>query len=121
MLKKILVVDDDLQQRILLKNFLKNKDFDVIVAIDGQEGVSKAVSEMPDLIIMDHLMPKMDGMTAIEILKSSPKTSKIPIIVLSSCVLDGKCRTADKTFTKPLDSSVLYSTIQNLLYCKGIN
>lgn len=81
--KKILLVDDE--KDIIKMNMLRLIDlsYDVISANDGKEGLKKAEKEVPDLIILDVMMPKMDGLKTLIKLKSNPKTSHIPVIMLS--------------------------------------
>lgn len=81
--KKILLVDDE--EYIIKMNMLRLVDlnYDVISASDGRDGFEKAEKESPDLIILDVVMPRMDGLQALVKLKSSPKTSRIPVIMLS--------------------------------------
>ena len=82
--KKILVVDDDPDFAQLLQFDLKKKGFDTVVAGDGEQGLEKAASEKPDLIILDIKMPKMDGYTLVRRLKKDDETRQIPLVVLTS-------------------------------------
>ena len=86
--KKILVIDDDLLNTKLVKEILEKNNYEVITATDGQDGLEKTESEQPDLIILDIIMPKMDGYTFLrEIrakeIKASQKRQPIPIVVLT--------------------------------------
>ena len=63
---------------------LKAHDVEVITAVNGQEGVEKAESDQPDLIILDATMPVMDGLEALAVLKANPETKNIPVIMLSA-------------------------------------
>lgn len=82
--KKILVVEDSPSMVTVLKNTLEEEGYAVVTATDGLEGLKKAMQELPDLIITDALMPKMDGVTMMSTLRSSPETAMIPAILLTS-------------------------------------
>lgn len=86
---KILVVEDNENNRRLLRDILTFHGHEVLVAADGQEGVVMARELMPDLILMDIQMPGMDGMTATGILKGDPATSGLKIIALTSFAMQG--------------------------------
>jgi len=81
---KVLCVDDDHGQRLLLTFFLERQGLDVRSAADGEEGVAIAREWMPDLILMDLMMPGMDGFQATEILRADPHTAHIPILALTA-------------------------------------
>jgi len=81
--KKILVVDDEPSVRSLVKKLL-GKKYTILEASDGKEAVSMALSHQPDLILMDILMPKMDGLTACYTIKSDQATRSIPVIMLTA-------------------------------------
>ena len=82
--KKILVVDDEPSVLKVLKRRLESKNYDVITAEDGLEGLEKALESKPDLIISDIMMPTMDGYTFIKKLKAKPGFSRIPVIILTA-------------------------------------
>ena len=81
---KVLCVDDDHGQRVLLTFFLERQGLDVRAAGDGNEGVAMAQEWQPDLILMDLMMPGMDGFKATEILRAGPRTAHIPILALTA-------------------------------------
>ena len=83
---KILIVDDEPGVVELIKNSLEKNDYEVVTASDGLEGVEKAWSKNPDLIILDIMMPNMSGGDAVRELKSNSTTRNIPIIFLSAVV-----------------------------------
>lgn len=83
-MKKVLVVDDEVFIRKMIEARLKPAGIAVIQAQNGMEAVEKAASEMPDLIIMDVMMPKMDGFKACEAIRSNPAVSGIPILMLTA-------------------------------------
>ncbi len=81
---KILFVDDDNFLRKVYEAELKEKNFDVVLAQDGEEGLEKAQLEDPDLIILDMIMPKKSGFEVLTELQRNPKTRNIPVIILSN-------------------------------------
>jgi len=83
-IKKILVADDEEQNRLLLKLILEKEGYNVVEAYNGKEAVNKVIQETPDLIVMDVMMPEMTGIEASKILKQKNKTKNIPIIILSA-------------------------------------
>ncbi len=87
MAKRILVVDDEPDIVAVVKFTLENRGFEVITAYDGKEGLDKAKTFKPDIIILDVLMPKMYGNTLVAELENNDDTKNIPIIFLS-CLVD---------------------------------
>jgi CheY-like chemotaxis protein len=81
---RILIVDDNHSLVLATERVLQKEGFDVITAYDGLEGLEKARAEKPDLIILDIMMPKMDGYEVCRQLKDDPATTQIPIIILSA-------------------------------------
>lgn len=81
--KKILVVDDEEDMQKLLKVRLEQEDFNVITAADGDVAIKAAELEVPDLIILDIMLPKMDGYTCLKEIRRLPKTKDIPVLILS--------------------------------------
>jgi len=84
--KKILIVDDEKKLRELLDLRLSAESFTVIEAADGEEGVAVARKHSPDLILMNVMMPKMDGGEAVKELQQDPATKDIPVIFLTSMI-----------------------------------
>lgn len=84
---KILIVDDDDMIRMMYQKIFVFSGFDADIAADGEEGVQKAQSVNPDLVLLDVMMPKMTGLQALEKLKANEKTKNIPVVMLTS--LDG--------------------------------
>lgn len=120
MLKKILVVDDEAELLKAISILLKTSGYEVITAQDGQEGLEKAKSLSPDLIVLDILMPKMDGYEACRLLKFDEKYKSIPIIMLTAKVQDidkamGKKVGADDYITKPFETQDLVDKIKKHL------
>ena len=81
---KILIVDDDVDLVKVMKGTLESKPFDVIVAYNGKEGLEKAKKEKPDLILLDIMMPVMDGFNFAEQFSKDPSIAKIPVLALTS-------------------------------------
>ena len=105
---KILLVEDNEMNRDMLTRRLQRKGYDVVVALDGEEGIAKTKSENPDLILMDMRMPVLDGWEATRRLKADEATRKIPVIALTAHAmaddrqqaLDAGCDDYD---TKPVE------------------
>jgi CheY-like chemotaxis protein len=117
---KILLVEDNEMNRDMLSRRLTRKGFEVIIAIDGGQGVEVAATELPDLILMDMSLPIIDGWEATHTLKSTPQTQAIPIIALTAHAMAGdreKCLEAgcDDYDTKPIEFSRLLGKIQAFL------
>jgi len=88
MSEKILVVDDDKPLRELYKARLEESGFLVVEAGDGEDGLVQAMNQKPDLIVLDLMMPKINGMDVLDILKATDETRKIPVIVVTALVHD---------------------------------
>ena len=115
---KILLVEDNELNRDMLSRRLKRRDYDVEMAVDGQQGVDLTRALMPDLILMDMSLPIIDGWTATGILKSDSSTSHIPIIALTAHAMEGerqKCLEAgcDDFDTKPIEFKRLLEKINH--------
>jgi two-component system alkaline phosphatase synthesis response regulator PhoP len=81
--KKVLIVDDEPNVRRLSHTILSNK-FDVVEAEDGRQALDQVTAQKPDIILMDMMMPKMDGLTACHIIKNDPITKAIPVIMVTA-------------------------------------
>lgn len=119
-MSKVLYIEDHPAQRDILAQMLELNGFEVAVASDGVEGVDKAREWLPDLILMDLRMPRMDGFEAIKVLRAEDKTSVIPIIAISAWAsAKHKERAlaagANEHFTKPVDLNRLLTTIGRYL------
>ena len=120
MAKRILIVDDEVQLVEMVKMRLEAAGYEIISAYDGQEGFDKAKKDKPDLIILDLMLPKMDGYKVCGLLKNDARYSKIPIIMFTARVQDedvrlGKDLGAEEYVTKPFDPKILLSKIKKLL------
>ena len=113
----ILVVDDDESIRSLLQQELGDAGYEIEEATNGKEAVARVRSLKPDLVILDIMMPEMNGFDVAAVLKNDPQTMDIPIIVLS--IVQDKTRGfrigVDRYLTKPIDTSLLFNEIGNLL------
>jgi two-component system cell cycle response regulator DivK len=89
MSRRILVVDDNNDSRELVVKVLKNKGYEMIEAIDGEEALEKAVSEKPDLILLDISIPKLNGYEVTKRLKSLEEVKDIPVVALTAHAMKG--------------------------------
>jgi len=118
--KKILITDDDTDERRLIKLLLREFNFEIIEAEDGEEGVNKAVANHPDLIIMDHRMPKMTGYEAIKKIQMNEKLREIPIIMMTAQRFDSQMKDMIKMdvveyIPKPFDRIAFLEAIKKIL------
>jgi CheY-like chemotaxis protein len=119
-LQKILVVEDNEMNRDMVGRRLQRRGYDVVVAVDGQEGIDMAYSEDPDLILMDMSLPVLNGWEATRQLKQDKRTRGIPIIALTAHAMASDRESAieagcDDYDTKPLEFSRLIGKIHALL------
>ena len=115
----VLVVEDDEDLRHFIKNILV-PDYDVLFAVDGQEGLEIALKEIPDFIVSDIMMPRMDGLQLLKELKTNINTSHIPLILLTAKTtieskLEGLTFGADDYITKPFNVQYFRARIENLI------
>ena len=118
-MNKILLVEDNEMNRDMLSRRLVRKGFEVVIAVDGQEGVNMARSESPCLILMDMSLPVMDGWEATRIIKADENSKSIPIIGLSAHAMSGDrekglAAGCDEYETKPVDFQSLLDKIEAL-------
>jgi CheY-like chemotaxis protein len=118
--KKILIVDDSGTARMLEQAALARGAWQVITARDGQEGVEKAATDQPDLILMDVMMPRMDGFSAVRAIRSADATKAIPIIMVTTRgeplnVEQGYQSGANDFVTKPVNTLELLTKVRSLL------
>lgn len=118
-MKKILVVEDNQEFRSFMTEQL-SKDFNVIQASDGEEGEASAIQNLPDIIITDIMMPKVDGVEMCKRLKNNIQTSHIPVIILTArtsdeFMLSGYEAGADAYLSKPFKFDILLAKIRNLI------
>jgi two-component system alkaline phosphatase synthesis response regulator PhoP len=123
--KKILLVDDDPDFVEAVSLILKPKKFDVVTAYNGIEGLRKATSEKPDLIVLDVMMPEKDGYAVCKELKSNPQLHHIPVLLLTAVASHipttrytqemGLETEADDYLDKPVEPNMLVKRIESLL------
>ena len=118
--KTILIVEDEPRNMKLLHDLLQRFGYEIIEASDGEQGVKIAGEKIPDLILMDIMMPKMDGLEATRIIKADEKTKHIPIIALTSYAMKGdKEKTieagCDGYIAKPIDIKEVLKAIEHFL------
>jgi two-component system cell cycle response regulator DivK len=116
---KILLVEDNEMNRDMLARRLTRRGYEVVIAVDGQQGVDLARAELPDVILMDMSLPVLDGWEATRTLKSDAATQQIPVMGLTAHAMAGdreKCLEAgcDEYGTKPVDFADLIEKIQKL-------
>ena len=117
---KVLVVEDNEMNRDMLSRRLQRRGYEVVVSVDGEDGVSKARSESPDIILMDMDLPVLDGWAATQMLKAAPETQSIPVIALTAHAMAGDREKAldagcDDYDTKPVEFARLIQKIEKLL------
>jgi CheY-like chemotaxis protein len=117
---KILLVEDNEMNRDMLSRRLERRGYQVVIAVDGVEGVRMAQAEAPALILMDMSLPVLDGWEATRQIKAAPATGDIPIIALTAHAMSGDREKAieagcDDFDTKPVDLPRLLAKIEALL------
>ena len=121
--KKILLIDDDDECIMIIGSILEKAGFEVISAMDGQEGLERAASEHPDLILLDVMMPEMDGWDTCDSIKANKGINDVPIVYLT-CVnppkslhqSHGALETDwDEYLTKPIRRNQLLATVNKLV------
>lgn len=120
MKRKILLIEDNPATIDVIEKELEFLGYESVIAEDGKEGVEKATSYLPDLIIMDISLPKMDGLEASTAIRKNPKTQTIPILAATARALPGdkeKCLQAgcDDYIAKPFTHRELGAAIKKLL------
>ncbi|MFZ0964497.1 MAG: response regulator [Terriglobia bacterium] len=122
--RKVLLVDDSTTALLMEHMILKNRgDFDLINARDGVEAVDKATAEMPDLIVMDIVMPRMGGIEAMKQIRLNEATRHIPIILVTTrgepeTIETGYASGCNEYVTKPINGIELLTKIEDLIAAK---
>jgi len=118
--KKILIVEDNLDVIYILRRQVANLGYDTLVATNGREAVEMAATHLPDLILMDIMLPEMNGLEATRLIRGNPKTNSIPILAATArvtmkdrdeCLQNG----CDDYMPKPFTPAQLASNIEKLL------
>jgi CheY-like chemotaxis protein len=123
--KKVLIVDDEPNVRRLLRTIL-SKNFNVVEAEDGKQAIEIANSQKPDVILMDMMMPKMDGLTACLAIKNNPATKLIPVIMVTAISFELNIKLSQQMgangyVTKPFSSQALLDKIAQVLTVTDCN
>lgn len=121
---KVLLVEDNEMNRDMLSRRLARKGFQVVVAVDGQMGVEMAMSEAPDIVLMDMSLPVIDGWEATRKIKADERTRHLPVIALTAHAMsEDREKTiaagCDDYDTKPIDLTRLLGKIEGQLLRKG--
>lgn len=121
---RILLVEDNEMNRDMLSRRLARRGHEVLIAVDGGEGVARAAADLPDLILMDMSLPVLDGWEATRRIKADPATSKIPVIALTAHAMAGDREQAlaagcDDYDTKPIELDRLVEKIAALLTARS--
>jgi two-component system, cell cycle response regulator DivK len=119
-MSKILLVEDNEMNRDMLSRRLERRGYQVLIALDGEQGIAMAQSERPDLVLMDMSLPVVDGWEAARRLKAAPETHAIPIIALTAHAMVGDKEKAieagcDDYDTKPVEFQRLLEKIDSVL------
>jgi len=117
---EILVVDDDIMTQNMLKTTLAKAGYNPIVASNGMEAIRLATERLPSIVILDIMMPGIDGGEVADILRKDPKTREIPIIFLSSLISKQEEKIGSKKdivsfLSKPYNREILLNEIRNYL------
>ena len=120
MKKKVLLVDDSNTVILMEKMILSKGPYDIVTARDGVEGIAKAKSEKPDVILLDVMMPNMDGLTACAKLREDAETAHIPIVMVTTRGEEVNIETAFRNgctdyVTKPISGIELLTKLNNIL------
>ncbi len=117
---RILIVDDSPTQTLSLSKVLKRHGHEILTAKDGEEGVEVAKAELPDLVLMDVVMPKVNGFQATRQITKNPSTSHIPVIIVTTKAQEtdriwGARQGAKSYVTKPVEEELLMEAINQYL------
>ena len=120
MAKKVLIVDDEPQMLSLLSTRLRSESYNVITAVSGEDCLTKAEEEQPDLILLDVLLPGMSGFEVSKRLKKNPRTKDIPIIMVTALIGDEASKKSLESgaiyfVSKPFDTQTLLSEISEAI------
>ncbi len=113
---RILVAEDDPGVRLSIEMLLSVEGYEVLSAEDGEAAVAIAIEALPDAILLDHMMPKMSGRRVLELLRSEPSTSRIPVLVLTGMGRESMEEWPDATFVgKPFTPDHLLEELERAL------
>ncbi len=119
-MSKVLVVEDSVTQREMITDLLRGSGLEVTVATDGVEALEKVQNQRPDLVVLDIVMPRMNGYEVCRRLKADPKTQNVPVVMCSSKGEEfdrywGMRQGADAYIAKPFQPKELVGTVKQLL------
>jgi two-component system cell cycle response regulator DivK len=119
-MKKLLLVEDNEMNRDMLSRRLERRGYQVLIAVDGEQGIAAAKEHKPDLILMDMSLPVLDGWESTRQLKQQPETQGIPVLALTAHAMAGERDKAiaagcDDYDTKPVDFARLLTKIESLI------
>jgi CheY-like chemotaxis protein len=122
---KVLLVEDNEMNRDMLSRRLIKRGYEVVMAIDGQQGIDMAVSEKPDIILLDMSLPVVDGWEAAKQIKANPASAGAPLIALTAHAMAADRERAlsagcDDFDTKPVELPRLLGKMETLLKAKGV-
>lgn len=122
---KVLLIEDNEMNRDMLSRRLTKRGYTVVMAIDGQQGIDMAVTEKPDLILLDMSLPVVDGWDAASQIKANPVSAGVPLIALTAHAMAADRERAisagcDDFDTKPVELPRLLGKMETLLKAKGI-
>lgn len=123
MSKKILIVDDSSSNLLLISNFLESEGFSVTTCVKGREALAQLAKDNPDLLMLDLMMPDVDGITLLDSIRRNPDTAKLPVIIVSAVGEGDKKEAATKLgisgfISKPIDFELIYQTVAKTLNIK---
>ena len=119
-MSRLLLVEDNELNRDMLSRRLESRGYEVVVAVDGKQALTKVRAELPDLVLMDMSLPEMDGWEATKRIKTNPETASVPVIALTAHAMAGDKEKAleagcDDYDTKPIEFKRLLTKIEHLL------
>ncbi len=120
MTRKLLIAEDDSASRELLRETLESQGYQVVAAEDGQQALDKIEAEIPDLVLLDIQMPKLDGLAVVRRLRQNPRLSSLPVIAVTAYAMRGDREKAldagfDTYLTKPIDVVATRRPVKQLL------
>ena len=120
-MRTVLLVEDSKLMRVDREHTLKRAGYHVVTAVDGMEALSVAQTSHPDLILLDMMLPKLDGPSVLRALKADPLTAQIPVVVVTVLDQQGKATLlgADEYIVKPVDRNILLTAIERCLKSRG--
>ena len=123
---RILIADDNPDNLEIFRTRLAAQDYEIIVATDGEEALAKATEQVPDLILLDIMMPRIDGFEVCRRLKAVPSLPFMPIIIVTAMadlkdIIAGLEAGGDEYLTKPVDQAALVARVKSMLRIKSLH